>query len=331
MQRKKLLGTAACLGIALLAAGLLQASPADRIADLPTTVRFGNLPVIHDLPVYMAIEKGYFREAGIDVQLVSFQSPNQIVDALLQHQVDIGGPSVALGIAGVANQKNPGKLKIYAIAGGNLEQPNDVLLVRTNSTITSIGDLRGKRLGILGGSIQWRTIARHILEQNGLRMEDVAIIELAPGIQVQALASGQIDALLALEPIATVAKEQGAATDLVREPAGTFISLPFYGGAGVVSTEFASKHPETTENIIRILERTVEEIEQDPEEAAAYLRGYTPLPDDVIANVPVIIFKVCEDITPEDVRSINAFYDLFLRYGVVEEPIRFGDLAYCTG
>ncbi|HIH47711.1 TPA: ABC transporter substrate-binding protein, partial [Candidatus Woesearchaeota archaeon] len=130
--------------------------------DPGRAIRIGDLPVVHGLPLYVALEKGYFEQEGLQVERVRFDAPNQIIDALLQDKIDLGSPSLALGITGIANSKNPGKLKIYAVSGGSDANPNENLLVPLDSTINSIEDLKGKKLGILGGTIQWRTITREL-------------------------------------------------------------------------------------------------------------------------------------------------------------------------
>ena len=171
-----------------------------------TKIKIANLPIVQGLPLYLAIEKGYFKEAGLDVEMVKFEAPNQIVDAVLNGQVDFTSPSGAIGILGIANFKNPGKLKIYAAAGGDDNIQNDAILVKSDSTIQNIQELKGKKLGILPG-IQWRTIAQHILKQNNLTADtDVILVELAAGLQAPALASGEIDALLGVEPTPTIVK-----------------------------------------------------------------------------------------------------------------------------
>lgn len=293
-------------------------------------VRVGNLPVVHGLPFYYAIEKGYFKEAGIDVELIKFESPNQIIDALLQDNIDFSSTSGALGIAGVADFKNPGKIKIYAASGGDLNNPNEILLVTPDSNITSIGDLKGKKLGILGGSIQWRTIARHMLSKNGLEMDkDVIVVELAPSLQVQALASKQIDALLALEPIATIAKENGVGKELISAPVERIIANPFYPGAGLVRTKFAEENPATTSKVMEIIRRSIKEIDENPDNARQYLKVYTPLTDNIITKVPLAKIRMCEDLTQNDVESIQKFYDIFTLYKVVDGKIDFSKLSFC--
>ena len=222
-------------------------------------VRIGDLPVVHGLPLYVAMEKGYFKEAGIEVERIKFEAPNQIIDALLQKKVDFGSPSIALGITGIADYREPGELKVYAVSGEVGDNSGENLITPINSTLSSISELKGKKLGILAGTIQWRTIAREILSQNGLDMDkDLTIVELSGALMVQALESGQIDALLALEPIPTIAIENGVGKMLMKAPAKNYIADPFWYGAGVVRSDFAEQNPELTKKVIEIVEKEID-------------------------------------------------------------------------
>jgi len=294
-----------------------------------TKVRVGNLPVVQGLPLYVAMDKGYFAEQGIDVEIVRFDAPNQIIDALMNNQIDMGSTSLALGISAIADQKNPGKIKVYAVSGGTIDVPAENLIVQLDSNITKIEDLRGKKLGILAGTIQWRTITRHILATHGLDMDkDVAIVELTSGLQISALASGQVDAVIALEPIPTIAVSQGIAKIGVQAPAEKAIAEPFYPGAGVISVKFASEHPETAKKMINILDKAMQEINQNPEEYGKYLSKYTPINESITAKVPIPIFKTASELDDKDKASIQTFLDLFVKYGVVSDKLNFDNLVY---
>jgi ABC-type nitrate/sulfonate/bicarbonate transport system substrate-binding protein len=61
-------------------------------------VKIATLPIVQGLPIYLAIEKWYFIDEWIDVEMIKFQSPNQIVDALISWQVDLVSPSWAMWI-----------------------------------------------------------------------------------------------------------------------------------------------------------------------------------------------------------------------------------------
>lgn len=293
-------------------------------------VKIANLPVVQGLPLYVAIDKGYFKDAGIDVEVVKFEAPNQIIDALLQGQVDFSSPSGALGIAGIANYKNPGKLQVYAVAGGTNGHSGVNLILPVNSKLSSVSDLRSKKLGILAGSIQWQTITREILGQNGLNMDkDVTIVELAPSVQVQALASGQIDALLALEPIPTIAINKVGAKIWIADPTVKYIADPSWLGAGIVNMQFAQKNPNTTKKVMEIMGRAADEINKNSDQYRQYLKGYTPLTDDIISKVPIVSFKTCDQFTGQDKNSIQKFFDIFTSHKVVDGKIGVETLLFC--
>jgi NitT/TauT family transport system substrate-binding protein len=295
-----------------------------------THVRIANLPVVYGLPLYVALDKGYFKEAGLDVEVIKFEAPNQIIDAVMSGQVDLTSPSGALGIAGIANYKNPGKLKIYAISGGTSGNSGASFLVPVDSTLELISDLKGKKLGILAGTIQWKTITREILSQNGLDFDkDLTIVELAPSVQIQALASGQIDALLALEPIPTIAISKMVAKSWVTDPTVKYISDPSWFGAGVLNVEFAEKNPEVTAKVIEVLSRTIEEINKDPNQYRQYFKNYTPLTEDSISKVPVVSVKVCGQISEHNKDSVQKFFDIFTKHKVVDGKISVDDVLYC--
>ena len=296
-----------------------------------TTVKIGHLPAAQGLPLYLALEKGYFEEQGITVEVVSFDSPNLLVQALVAGQIDFGAPSTAAGITAIAEAVNPGQLKIFAVGGSTTEgvdKINDMLIVGINSTLTSIEDLKGKKVGILP-SIQWRTIATHIFAQHGLSTEtDLLLVELAGSLQVQALASGQVDALLTIEPMGTIGEMKGISRELVHAPVEEFLADPFYGGAGVLRTEFAEQNPETTKKILSVFAQAIDEINANPEEARVYLTKYTPLSEDIANELPFVEFKMYNDFTEEDITALQTFFDIFWEYEVITKQVNVRDIVY---
>lgn len=313
----------------LVIGGIWYVDSTKQEASLETTkVRIANLPVVQGLPLYFAIEKGYFKEAGLEIELIKFEAPNQIIDALLQGQIDFTSPSGAMGIAGIADFKNPGKLKIYASSGGDQVIQNDAVLVKNDSEIKTWQDLKGKTLGILPG-IQWRTIAKYILAKNNLIADkDVLLTELAPGLQAQAIGSGQVDALLSVEPIPTIVKAKGIGKETVDHVTTKFIADPFYGGAGMLRVDFAKQNPHTTGKVLSILKRAITEINKNPDAARPYLKGYTALDDITISQVPISRFKFYSDFTQDDIQAVQKFYDIFSEFKVVDGKIDFKQLIY---
>ncbi len=296
-----------------------------------TTVRMGSLPVIHALPVYLAIEKGYFKDAGIDLQFVKLESPTQIIDGIMQDKFDFTSTSGAAGISAVANYKNPGKLKLYALSGGNITNPGESLLIPIDSTITSISELKGKKLGIVGGSIQWKMLAKYLLEQNELEADkDVTVVEIPIGTHVTAIASKQVDAILTLEPASSTIIQTKIGKRLIEAPLEKTLANPFYAGAGIVSTKFANENPIVTAKVIEIIKRAQKEVEANPTEARKYLKGYTPINDELATIVTLALIKTCDELEEKDVEGLQLFYDIFTKYNVVEGKLDAKQILYCN-
>jgi len=294
------------------------------------TVRIGYTPINTHLPLYLSLEEDYFKQEGIDVKLIKFESPNQMVDALIQGNIDLIGPGGPLGIYGIVDFKNNRKLKVYSVVGGSLKNPIANLLVPIDSNITSFQDLKDKKLGIWGGTIQWITITRELLSLNGLEIDkDVQIVGLAPELQVQALATKQVDALFALEPMSTIALEKGVGKIAISGPVESLILENSFVGGGALATKFINENPKLAEKIVGILEKAMKEVNENPDKYKKYLKVYTPLNDDLILKMPILYFKSCEDLNERDIEAIQKFYDIFTKWKVIDGRINPKDLLYC--
>lgn len=335
-QLKKILPLAAIIVaiIAVIIIALPSATPTGKFAQNEASamphVKIGYVPLLHALPIYMAMDKNYFTQAGIDAEMVKFESPNQMIDAIMLGKIEFISTTGASGISAVADNKNPGKIKLFALSGGSYDNPNEALLVKTDSTITQISDLNGKKLGILAGTIQWRTIAKDMLAKNNLTADkDTQLVELAAGVQVQALANNQVDAVLALEPVVTIAKQKGIAKEISHAPMEHLIANPFYPGAGVISTSFAQKNPETAKKVIEVINKAILEADSNMTEARAHLKNWTALTEEQAKIVTIPKIKTCNEITAQDLNALQTFYDIFTKFGVVEGKLSAEAMMYC--
>ena len=143
-------------------------------------------------------------------------------------------------------RSSSGTLKVFGFQGGRLEPfvRDSALVVPTSSSASSFADMKGKKIGTLPG-IQWRSITRNLLRKAGLNPEtDATIVELGLPLQIQALLSGTVDALLAIEPQASLAIATGQAKIAIEHPTDPFIGTPFFNGAMVMTSKFAEQRPD---------------------------------------------------------------------------------------
>jgi len=291
------------------------------------TITITYLGGVNNLPLYVALEKGYFEDEGINVKIIKLDSPNLIVDYVLSGRAEFGAPGGPAGTTAIAHHRSPGKLKIYNLAAESSERIGTDLIVKKDSDIKNVKDLDGKNFGILPG-IQFKILARHIMKQEGLDEENTRLIEIPLGSQIQALASGQIDAVLTLEPIGTIAVKKGVARHLVIAPIAYYVTDPWFGGAGIVNEDFVRKNPEITAKVIDIFSRATEEVNMNPDENRIYLPKYTPLDEELSKEVPILFFRDSGDMTNEDIEALQTFLDLFEEYGAIEGNINVKSLLY---
>ena len=193
------------LGAAGAAIGLLGAPGIVR-AQAATKVRLGYWPIAAGLPFYAAIELGYFKEAGLDVEPLKFAGAQQVMEAVLSGRSD--GTANGTGSANVAigELAQPGTFKIFCANPSNVKNVLDEVIVPVASPAKVMADLKGKRVAS-GPGIQNVTLAKTILERGGAT--GATVVELPIGQHVAALAAGQVDGAYTLEPTGTIGRLNG--------------------------------------------------------------------------------------------------------------------------
>lgn len=179
-----------------------------------TTVRVGVLGIATDAPIWIAEEKGYFREQGIKLEQTRFTSSETMMPLLAGTDLDIG--SGAPG-ASLYNAVLRG-VDIRAVADASTDPPGygwSKLLVRTelvnNGRFKTLKDLKGMTIaGAARASSSSAQVAR-LVAQAGLTYADIKRTVLPYPQHVVALQNGAIEAALTIEPFATLAIDSGAA------------------------------------------------------------------------------------------------------------------------
>src|SRR5882762_6433611 len=176
-----------------VAAGALASIGAPRFVSAQAVkLRIGYWPVAAGLPFFAAVEKGYFKEAGVEVEPLKFAGAQQVMEAMLAGRSD--GSSNGTGSANLAIGEiaQPGLFKIFATNPSNVKHVLDEFLLPKDSPVKSLAELKGKRVAS-GPGIQNVTLAKTMLERAGAGV--VNVMELPIGQHVAAIAAGQLDAV----------------------------------------------------------------------------------------------------------------------------------------
>ena len=134
------------IGAAGAALGLLGA-PGLLHAQAGPKIRIGYWPIAAGLPFYSAIELGYFKEAGLDVEPLKFAGAQQVMEAVLSGRAD--GTANGTGSANIAIGEiaQPGTFKIFCSNPSNVKNVLDEVIVPVASPAKVMADLKGKRIG----------------------------------------------------------------------------------------------------------------------------------------------------------------------------------------
>jgi len=233
------------------------AAPPSILAQGLTRLRTGLLNSASDAGFFIAIDQGYFREVGIELDITPFDSAANMVAPLGTGQLDVGGGSHSAGLFN-AFARGVG-IKLVADKGSALPGFGfQGLLFRRelaeSGVLRTPADLRGRRVSVPAQGITPEAALGRWLQREGLSLDDVNIVLLNFADHPQALASGAIDASVTIEPFLTRALDLGAATLYQR----TDELLPGYQIAEVLySQQFIHEQPDAARRFMLAYLRAV--------------------------------------------------------------------------
>ncbi len=261
--RRRLLGAAAA-GTAAAFLGV----PSIVRAQVAPKIRIGYWPVAAGLPFFAAIEKGYFKEAGLDVEPLKFAGAQQVMEAMLAGRSDGSSNGTGSANLGIGEIAQPGLFKIFCTNPSNAKYVLDEFIIPKDSPVKTMADLKGKRIAS-GPGIQNVTLCKTMLERAGAT--GTTVIELPIGQHVASIAAGQVDACYTLEPTGTIGRLNGTTRVLEAGVVAKYILgdplAPWHGGSASLTTEFIKKYPEATKKVFMQTGTTMMLVSHDLEEA----------------------------------------------------------------
>lgn len=280
-------------------------------------VTIGYFPVSGDLAFFVSMEKGFLQEEGLKVEPVRFTSSRAAMDAMLIGKIDAVAPIGFTTIFGV-EQNQPGSLKIYLPGGETKGHVVSHIVVGKDSDISSIEDLKGKKVGTYAGTAHRMWIELLLKKLNLDPQKDVTVVQVDSSLLVPSLFAGQFDALYATEPYTTIALVRGEARSLIENPRSKYIIDPFPSGSFAFTTSFWQENPEVAKKIYKAMKRSVKFIDSNPLEAKLLLLKYTPIDEEVARASDVhAVFEV-NDTT---IKAIQEVADMLFDYNILEKRI----------
>lgn len=246
------------------------------------TVRFNMawLPQGSMAGIFVAIDRGYFAEAGINVEPVrgfgGMRTANELDQGMFEFAY-IDPLSVAL------NRSKGGKVRM--IGGVNMRLPAGACFVKERHDIAKPADLAGLRFGA-GQSSMIQALLPAWLKGNGVDPARVTQIQLDPAIVVSSLVEGRIDAAEcwtgnSLALFDKAAKAKGVTIGRI---AYADFGLDVYGSGFATRDELIEKEPALVRAFLAAAYRGYADAARDPKSALAIIRKSYPLLDETVTE-----------------------------------------------
>jgi NitT/TauT family transport system substrate-binding protein len=243
----------------LLWAGCSRKGPGSATAT-SNKIRVGYIGLTCEAPIFTAVEKGFFREEGLDVSLVKCEWANY-KDVLALGGFDITHHLVMYFLKPIEQG-----LDVKFTAG--IHRGCLRVQAGTQSDIHSIKDLRGKRIGVPGMGTPPFIFANRVLGANGIDAGKEITWRVFPAGELGlAIDKGEVDAVADSEPIGSLLLAEGK----VRNVADQAADDPYkneYCCAVIVNGKFLAKNPTAAAAATRALLKAAKWVETNPAAAA---------------------------------------------------------------
>lgn len=284
-----------------------EEAASDEGAGLPL-VRVGQVPVTIYAPLFIAKEKGYFAEEGMNVELLPVDSGNDTVVQTAAGNFDVAGGGIG---AAMLNAVARGiEFEIVAPLHTELPpltSPFVVSKARFDSgELTTMADFAGKKVSTNARGAATEYWLWSALQQGGLDFPDVEVLGVPFRDTVAALESGSLDGGILGEPLVTLAEDKGlvarVSQDFIEGMTPTYIYF---------NTDWSAANPELAQGFVRAYLRGARDLNgaswSDPENLAI-IEKYTKVPADVVGRANRSYHDPNGGIPIEDILTLQDFF-----------------------
>jgi NitT/TauT family transport system substrate-binding protein len=263
------------LSIAALLLGVLCAVPAANAQEM-TKIKFTldwKLQGIHAW-YFWAKEKGYFADEKLDVTIDQGEGSAATIGRIMSGAYDAGFGDTNAVIQTAALKPGESPLVVYMI----YSKAPFALVTKADSTIKTVKDLEGKKLGTSPGGAALKLLPL-LAKKNGIDPASIAVTTVAPNLQEQILIQGQVDVaavFTATSYMNLVAQKLDPDKDF-RWIYYADSGLDLYSNGVMVSAKLAKEKPEAVKGLVKAINRALKETMVDPDAAIELLAKQEPL------------------------------------------------------
>lgn len=313
MNKRTFLITSASLAAVLCAVGTGLPAAADTPKELRIGYqKIGALLILKDQGL---LEKRLAAQ-GIAVKWVQFQSGPPLIEALNAGAIDFGYTGDTPPIFAQASGVN-----FVYVASMPVPGKSNAILVRENSGIKTIADLRGKKIAFVKGSSAHNVVVQ-TLEKAHIAWSDITPVYLQPADAGAAIQSGAVDAWSIWDPF--YAGAQAAGAKIITDGTGLMLNRAYYSSI----RDFASQHPDALNAAIDVINEQEAWEAKHIEETAADISPSIGLPEATLKTWFARQKYGVNKMTPEIFAGQQKIADAFFALGLIPQKIEVSSAAW---
>ena len=277
----------------------------------PTTLKVGVIPIADVAPLYLGMDKGFFKAQQLTIEPQLAEGGAAITPAVLSGDFQIGfSNTISLLIA--ASKDLPVEIITQGVLAGKDESEAWAdLLVLKDGPIKSPQDLEGKTIAVNTLNNICEVTIKASLEEDGVAVDTFEFAEVPFPDMNAALEAGRVDAACVVEPFVSqgkAGKARGIDPFYVRTAPNLTVATYF------TSKQYAQENADVVERFVGAMNKSLVYAQSHPDEVRKVLLDYTEIPPDAAEQIKLPIWST--DLNVDTIEQLSA---LSQKYGLIEE------------
>jgi NitT/TauT family transport system substrate-binding protein len=277
----------------------------------PATLNVGVIPIADVAPLYLGIDKGFFKEQQLTIKPQLAEGGAAITPAVVSGDFQIGfSNTISLLIA--ASEDLPVQIISQGVLGGKSEEEAWAdLLVLKDGPIKEPKDLEGKTIAVNTLKNICEVTIKASLEQENVAVDTLEFTEVPFPDMNAALEAGRVDAACVVEPFVSqgkAGKARGIAPFYVRTAPDLTVATYF------TSTQYAEENADVVDRFVQAMNKSLIYADSHPDEVRKVLLDYTEIPPEAAEAIKLPVWR--PDLNEPTIEKLS---ELSVKYGLIEE------------
>jgi NitT/TauT family transport system substrate-binding protein len=284
----------------------------------PTTLKVGVIPIADVAPLYLGIDKGFFKDEQLTIKPQLAEGGAAITPAVVSGDFQIGfSNTISLLIA--ASQDLPVEIISPGVSGAASEKDAwDDLLVPKNGPVKTTKDLEGKTIAVNTLKNICEVTIKASLEKDGVDVSTLKFSEVPFPDMNAALDAGRVDGACVVEPFVSqgkAGKSKGINPFYERTAPNLTVATYF------ASKQYAEENADVVDRFVKAMNKSLAYAQSNPDEVRKVLLDYTEIPPEAAEAIKLPVWR--SDLNEQTIEQLS---ELTKKYGLIEEEPDLNEL-----